>query len=545
MIRLIRKESRWYVGSILLFLLATNAGYLSSWFRTPPSHRYTGIGLESVGDKLVYYSMIEQGREGMLFMKNRHTSEDQRALLFSPHWYLVGMTSQFLGISPVASYHMYRLLFILVFLWLLYLFILKLYATERERHLAYATVLFASGLGWYFLEHHPEIVRPDLHWMYTFQQHPVDIYVTEMNTFINTVQSPLFIVSYILLLLNINMFLNATLRSSTRTTMLLFGTTLLAALIHPYDIIILSAVLGSWSVWYLARFKSWQPLWRLIPVALALLLSVSYWLWIFSHEPALAGWLEQNITISPRLSMYLWGMGIFGPLWALGLWALYRSKEKNPWWVFVAIWSSINWLLIYLPFQTNRRFSTAWFIPLSLMGFYAIRYLLRRMKSFVLQSALLTCFLILGFSGVLWRVVVYVTYTPSLAEKYSVYHDPYVADLLSFAQKNFKPDDIMLASEGFITMTVGAFAPVRLYAGHGHQTANFLLKNQQAEWFFAPPQTPTALNRREDFLRSARIDHIVLYKPALKDYAWLLGARFLNVVFVNEGFVVLNRLDHG
>ncbi len=542
---LIRKESRWYVGIILLFLLATNAGYLSSWFRTPPSHRYTGIGLESLGDKLVYYSMIEQGREGMLFMKNRHTSEDQRALLFSPHWYLVGMTSQFLTISPVASYHLYRLLFTLIFLWLLYLFISKLYATERERYLAYATVLFASGLGWYFLELHPEIVRPDLHWMYTFQQHPVDIYVTEMNTFINTVQSPLFIVSYILLLLNIYMFINATLRSSTGITMLLFGTTLLAALIHPYDIIILSAVLGSWSVWYLARFKSWQPLWRLIPVALALLLSVSYWLWIFSHEPALVGWLKQNITVSPRLSMYLWGMGIFGPLWALGLWALYRSKEKNPWWVFVAIWSSINWLLIYLPFQTNRRFSTAWFIPLSLMGFYAIRYLLRRMRSFVFQSALLILFLILGFSGVLWRVVVYVTYTPSLGEKYGVYHDPYVADLLSFARKNFKPDDIMLASEGFISMTVGAFAPVRLYAGHGHQTANFLLKNQQAEWFFAPPQTSTALNRKEDFLRSARIDHIVLYKPALKDYAWLLGARFLNVVFVNEGFVVLNRLDHG
>jgi hypothetical protein len=82
----------------LVFLCATNAFIFFGYSFQSVGRHYTGINIFGAADKLVYYSQIEQGRQGLIMMKNLHTSEMQKGLFFAPHWWLIGQTGRWLNI---------------------------------------------------------------------------------------------------------------------------------------------------------------------------------------------------------------------------------------------------------------------------------------------------------------------------------------------------------------------------------------------------------------------------------------------------------------
>ncbi|MBI4090887.1 MAG: hypothetical protein HY422_02585 [Candidatus Komeilibacteria bacterium] len=523
----------WIIG--LFFLLAINVGFLILFVRTPQGHRYTGIGLESTGDKLVYYSMLRQGMQGDLFMRNTQTSEPQRALLFSPHWWLIGGTAAMTRIPMEAAYHIYRIIFAALFVWILYRIVRELPMTPAYRIVTYASVLFGSGFGWFYMQLHPQDSNPIIHWMYYFQNTPADIYVTEMNTFTSFVQSPLFMLSYILLLACLYVLMRALRRPSHRTDVLLGVLSFLLIIIHPYDAMVLLGVICSFIVWRIVTARQ-QALIRTGLYAFGgSMLAYAYTWWSFQSEPALKGWLEQNITYSPRAGMYMWSLGIFFVLWLIGMYRVFAAREKDPWIVLMAIWSVLVWVLLYLPLPINRRLSNAWFVPIAIIGVYGLYAYLKNVRSFVMRSAIISIIIMCGLSGTLWRLIIYATYTPTLTEKYAYYLDPYIDTVLTTVNRSFTQRDVVLSNEPVISMLSGAYSPARIYVGHGHQTVNFLSKQQSAQWFFGTNSGPKAQADKEAFIRSSGITALIVYRPSLTtDVSWLASAVFLQRIYSNE-----------
>lgn len=512
-----------YAIIAVLFLLATNSAYLALYFRTPADHVYTGIGHEAVTDKLVYYSQIEQGRAGHVFMINTQTPEPQRPLLFSPHWYLVGQSAEWLHISPQLSYHLYRLLFSLVFIIMLYPLLARLFSNYGQRLMSAAAVFLSSGLGWFYFLLHPEINNPDLHWLQTFNYTPAALYVTEMVTFESFAQSPLFILSYLFIIVIFYFFVRRAREPFRwRTDGLLLLVTILFVLIHPYDAIIMLSVLGSWSVWRLWRTKDWIVFGRLLLLGLAVALAGSYHLWAFWQEPALAGWLKQNITLSPAFGSYAWSFGFLLPLAAIGLYYFWRYRRYDRWWQLIFIWAVMQLILVYLPLATNRRLSNTWFIPVSLAAAYGFFAVMSRLKTYIVQAGIGAVCAMLIFSGTVYQVAQYIWYVPKLDEKYAYYLDPYIWPALTFAHQRLDVSRVLLVNEEYLAALFAGYSQTRLYFGHQHQTVDAYLKNQQREWFFAPPVSPTALKNKADFLRQGGISDILIYKPTMQtDYQWI------------------------
>ena len=522
---------QYFVAICLIFLVAVNMAFISLAIRTPADHTYIGMGHEAVADKFVYYAMILQGKEGHLFMQNPHTSEPQKGSLFSPQWLATGLLATALGGSVPIAYHVMRIILSLVFLWLLYLFVNKLFPQPAERLIATIGVLGATGWGWLYVVVHPWVASPAYHWLLSFNIKPVDLYVTEMLPFKALAQAPLFILSYILLLAIFYILLHENYR--TKGWWLLGGAlALLLVLVHPYDAIILLTVVGTWAVWKLLVDKSWPVMSTAVSIFIGVGGGLSYHAFSCFYEPALAGWLAQNITRSPPLMTYVWGLGALLPLWLLGLVCMLRQREKNPWLQFMGIWSVAILLIMYLPLNINRRFANAWFIPLAIVAAYGVVHLLRRIKkSYILQCVVVSMITIAVFGGTVYQVIQYAVWYPPADQKYSYYLDPYITDALAHIQQ-YSGSPTILANEEFMSLVVAAAAPVKVYVGHAHQTAHFFLKLEQQEWFFGANETPTAETRKEAFLHANGISYLFVYRPSLvTDASWVSTAPFLQPVY--------------
>lgn len=509
------KKTAIFISIGALFLVLTNVIFFRLYLQTPAGHAYTGIGFEAVADKLVYYSMIQQGAHGILFMKNVHTSEPQLGLLFSPHWYLIGMTSSLLHISIPLAYHVYRWLATIGFLMLLYAFVQKLFSKTTDQSIAFAAALFSSGLGWLYFVAHPRIGETTVHWMQHFNQTPIDLYVTEYSAFTNTLQSPLFILSYICIFLVWILFLRD--KKTVRSQLLLAAIVAIFACIHPYDLPLIMIVTTAFAMTELSRGIGYlfHNLW---PIGVGAVIAASYHIVSLIYEPALSGWLSQNIAFSPSLGNYLWGIGIAGPLALLGIWHLARSKElQNPYWKLVLIWAITIPVLIYFPSTINRRFANTMLIPFTLLAWYGLMQWLRSIRSFIPRMAVAMICMILAISGTLYQLAEHIFYTPTLDEKYNYYLDPYMQDAFSVLRANVGYQDVLLPSTGFIGILTAGYVPTRLYVGHAHQTVNYELKKNQMDWFFSEPQTDEALQNRKNFLAENHITAIMAYKPSMQN----------------------------
>lgn len=504
-----------------LFLILVNVVYVRIYIQTPKDHRYTGIGFEAAADKFVYYSMIRQGAEGRLFMQNVQTSEPQRGLLFSPHWYLIGITARILHIPISLSYHLYRLIAIVGFLVLLSAFVKKLFPEPRYQIGAFAMALFSSGMGWFYFITHPYIADTTVHWMQYFNQTPIDLYVTEFSAFSNALQSPLFILSHLLIFLVWILFLRDDTSLRARTALLcivaLFGS------IHPYDLLLVAVVTSALAMIEVPQRGISRAASRLWPIVLGVCIAALYQVISFMREPALSGWLSQNIALSPSLGNYLWGIGMVGPLAVLGVWYLARSRDiQNPYWRLTLIWALTIPVLIYLPLSVNRRFANTLLIPLSLLAWYGLLHLLRSIRPYLMRVAVGMICVMLLFSGTLYQLAQHLFYIPTLDEKYNYFIDPYMSGAMDIMRRRLTYGDVLLPSIGFMGIFSAAYAPTKVFVGHAHQTVQFELKTNQMDWFFAEPQTDTSLENRRIFLKKNGITAIIVYKPSMRvSYDWL------------------------
>ena len=519
-----------YIGLSMIFLLLTNIASLNFKSHEKPGFTYTGANPYAAADKLVYLSMIEQGREGILFMKNLHTVDPQIGLLLSPHWYLIGQTALLLDITNAGAYLLYRLLFAILFLWLLYVFLGKFFESDGQFFSAAGFILFSAGLGWLFVAIHPELLGA-LNTTMKFFYLPVDVYVTEGFTLLNFSQSPLFEASQLLLLF-IGFAVVAL--DNRKPGMQDAGLSILAAfliIMHPYDLPILLAALGTWAVARASQTSSYTPLIRVACIAAGCAAAALFNAYAIAREPVLQGWYEQNLVYSPHLSRYLWGYGMLMPLWVIGAIDIVLKKRNDRWWLFALAWSASIWLLLYLPLNVNRRFVNGWHIVLALVAYNGFRWLLSKSRQWI--KILLASVVWVGLlSSLTLFLIINLYFDPSIYSYGYYYYTDAERHAAEFLRENTAQNANVLVSDAKTAFSISAQVPRAVFRGHDHQTPNALLRQQQLDWFLADQNTVSAFSRKQKFLQEQDISIIIINSSRLfESPRWIPNAPFLQEVY--------------
>jgi hypothetical protein len=459
---------------ILLFLIINNLNHLVGFKQANESQlTYTGIPSNGNGDYFVYLSYIEQGKNGQIMMTNLHNHLKQNNLIFSPHWYIIGQFSRLFNISTIVSYFIFKLIFSLVFILLLFYLIKKIFTKQKNYPWILSFFLFVNGWG--------VILNP---WLQTFGASATNMWVPESNTFNTLTQSPLLILSQILILLTFVLFIKAW---ETKKIKLLFWVNisyLTTILIHPFDTVIIFLVLGGWSLFVLFNQKNKQIIYYYLSLSPALILGGAYYLWLLS-DPVMAQFRQQNILLSPNFILYIFGFGLIFYLSLLGSFYIIKRKiYQNNYINLMLIWGLLGFIMVYLPLDFNRRLSNGWQIPLIFLSIIFLFWLYKKIPNFWKLSFILSIFLLGTFDT--WYLIIDGFY--NLKRYNNIYFfDKQRLNIYQQIKITTKKNDVLL-SRASDTGLLPAFTGRKVYLGHKIQTWEFDQKNVEVKELWTKPQ---------------------------------------------------------
>ena len=416
---------------------------------------------------------------------------------------------------------MFRLIAGFIFLWLIYLFLAKIFSNPNWRKLGFLLVSLSSGLGIFTISSNWDTD-------YLYEHLGTDLWVTEGNTFLSLAHSPLFIISQILILI-IFWWAIERLNKAKWPEVILYGLlTAFLGLVHPYDLFIIFPVLGVWFLLKCVRLKKFFSFifWKIFILGLIASLSFIYFYWLKTSNPAFSGWLVQNVTLSPKILNYFIGYGLLFVFYLFGIFK--TAKSKNPYLFFLSVWSITCWFLIFIPFQFQRRLSNAWHLPITIIGLIGLYYLYNYFKSkkiwqsFILKYLAAQIIVILLISSMVFSIAAEIVII--LWDRYPVYLSNDIYQGLLWLKQNTNSQDVILSSAISGNM-MPAFIGRTVYIGHGHQTADWYNKLYSSELFFFGNNA--ADPKKAAWLKEQRISYVFYgpkekslgnFNPSSKDY---------------------------
>ena len=480
-----------------------------------------------------YLAKMRQGAEGAWLFRIAYTAETHPRALFFPFHLLLGKVAALLPGSEadlttcmVWVYHGARWVCGLILLATTYRFLAAFTQRVEVRRLAWLMVTFGGGLGWLLVA----VGQPG--WLGSM---PLDFILPEGFTFLVLYAFPHIALARSLLLWGFLFLLRAWdhsdgpdprlagLKWAARAGFLWLA----MGLIVPFYVGVAWAVMGA--AWVALGMRRRRVCWRqgwLAGLAVALSAPiVAYSGWVFTTDGVYRTWAAQNRILSPHPLHYLAAYGV--PL-AL---ACFAARDAwcgdGPGWLAL-VWVAIVPVLVYLPFNLQRRLVVGVQVPLSLLAAWGAVKLWRRGRRWLVGALVATmvptaCLLLLGGSA--WMLS-----RPAL-----VFRDGGEIAAMDWLEGRIQPAEVVLTA-----YDTGNYLPVRVparvFLGHGFETVDFEQKEALVKRFFS---VTTGDVWRRQLLAEHGVDYIVWgpAERALGDFE-PHTAPYLRQVYEAAGYVV-------
>ncbi len=502
------RERRFLVWLSAAVILVTSAPYVFGWIATPANRSYTGIHRLTPGDISVYYSFIEQGRQGKTVSQNLYSSEPQVPSVLTPQWFVVGQLAHLFHLPTILAYQLTRVAFAVLFLILGYSFLAGLIARVHVRMVAMAVVAFATGIGAF-------IPIADMAYAVQHLALPVDTWVPESFPFISLYHNPLFLMG-LCGILGVLLLVERRLDHGDRAAAwFASGLALILAIIHPYDIFLIAAILGAYSVIRLVakiprvRASVGSDVWTLCLVLLPAVITMGIIRVIFHVQPALSGWAAQNVTLSPALWWYLPAYLVPVLLALIGIRPIFRMQTTRA--HVVLAWAGVVPLLLYLPFfPYQRRMMEGWFIALVVLAVVGITHVWTRVqprltptvRAAAAGAAITLCIVCFGMTSV-FHLMKDAYYASFGSEPVSIPRG--LANAFTWVRDHTDDEAIVLARP-FDANLLPGWTGRRTYYGHDDLTADSERKAREVDAFLSP----RAPIDEYDFIARAGITHVLI-----------------------------------
>ncbi|MFN8459860.1 MAG: hypothetical protein U0401_35300 [Anaerolineae bacterium] len=495
-----KKEWIWVTTWGVALMLLTSLPYLYGWWLSTSHMQFSGhiLGVE---DGNSYLAKMRLGATGGWLFYLIYTPEPHAgAVLFTFHL-ILGKLAKISHLPPILVYHLARFFFGLGLLLTLYSFISYFIQDVRQRRWAFLLAATGGGLGWLLIALQ---LTPVLGL-------PLDWYVPEAFIFLVLFHLPHLALAEIFffwsLIFTLQSWQTQTWRPVMWAGLMLVG----MALITAFYIGVYLAVLGLTWLTMAIITKAWMPV-RLakmiVPTVMALPILL-YDAYVFTSNPVFKVWSQQNIILSPELWHYGLAYGLLILLALYGGWLFWRnfSTETPPYRsLFLIIWCVIFPILVYLPFNLQRRLVVGAQIPLVILATYGLRKLSQSLRP--TQGRLLASVVIFLFS--LTNLLILIGSLASISGRQPPIFIPGTqVEAMAWLSRHTQPGEVVLGTYASGNV-LPAYADVRVLVGHGPETVNSDEKRALAQKFF---NSATSDAWRRELLTKYNIRY-VYYGPA-------------------------------
>lgn len=508
-----------YIVLIVVFItiLLNIAPFLYRSFTTPPGRVFTGAQFYT-DDYAVYVSYIKQGQQGQWRVIDKYTSEPHSSSFIHEEYLLWGKLTRLFGLPPILAYHLGRAFFGLIFLFLIYWLVRKIFPQPEDfskRISCLLLICFGNG----FLNKNGQLF---LNWL------------TEMDP------SQRFgsLIHYLWgFSISLAIFLWYFGKSKNWLWPLFLG--LILSFVLPTSLLVVISTLGiflllsaSW------RSKNFPRLGMLLVVlGLAALPGFFYYRAVFRVLPwsHILAW-EQTNRGPFTFFHYLLALG---PISFLAFLGLFSEKERNVWRVFLFSWVGAVFLWAFfladrLGLNPTRFLQFPVYIPLVILAVLGGERFLKRS----LWLGVLVAFLIaLGLP----TTVVSLKNQKEMYADFSelIYPGTELKKAFDFLSKNTSPDQTVLTlyqAGNLIPFMTGN----SVYLGHLQETIDYPKKIELAVNFFAGGMKS---NVAKDFLASGRID-LVFLSPQEKSVGGKIDSySFLKPIYSNNRVTIFQFIN--
>lgn len=505
---LTKREITQVIAIGLIVLAMSSIPYVLGYCFTPAGLEFGGFLLD-LEDSYSHLATMQQGvwdgwRFRILFTPEQHPG----GYLYS--FYLaLGKLSSLLGLSLMQTYQLARLACGLSLLIAAYIFLSVFLESREKRLIAYLLISFSSGLGWLVL----------LSGSFTLGGvSPTDFWLMDAYTFLTIFTFPHSSAAVTLLLFFFTLALiyleNFRLRALLLSSLTLVG----LCIIHPFTILLVDTVLVAyWALLFVNRKRVPVheavpiPIWALIPIPL-----IAYYYQAFASDPVFQSWSTQNVLPSPPIPHLLLGYGIVFLLAVAGLVHVVRQRNEKS--LLLVAWVISAMILLYLPFNLQRRMIEGLHVPLCILATIGLfEYLLpAAMNSgWLRRFACWRGYRMRGLRHLLLYSVIMATFPSNLylLAGYSVsvlqnapalYYREDEIEAVVWLKKNTERTDTVLASYE-IGRLIPAHAGNRVFMGHWCETVEVEHKKQLAVSFF---RDGTGDDFRQDLLADYGISYV-------------------------------------
>lgn len=485
---------RWAIAGALVVVGLSALPYAIAALVSPPGWQFSGL-LINPFDANSYLAKMRQGWQGEWLFHLTYTPEPHAGSFIFVFYLWLGHVARWLNLPLIWVYHLARSLAGLFLLLAAYDFIAAWTPSQAERRLAFVLVATSGGLGWLGA---------------ALGAFPIDLWVPEAFTFFSLYANPHFPLAMGLMLI---IFRQAIAPDQNPTRWLWSALAALAlALVQPFALMtVLAALAGLLAAARLSTGGA-AALPHLLAGGLAGSPVLLYDFYVSRTNPALAAWSAQNLTPSPAVLDLILGYGLLGPAAAIGFWLAVRSPRQSD--RLIALWAGLTLVLVYVPFDLQRRLLIGLHLPLCLLASLAIhRWLAPRLTERALRRTA-GGLVGVGLLGTLfiWSVpLVGVLQSPAeSALTARLYLRDEEAGALAWLNAHADPEAITLASPR-LGMFVPGFGGTRVVYGHPFETIAAEEKLRQVEAFFdgsLSSAEATAL------LDSYRVQYVLCEEPA-------------------------------
>jgi hypothetical protein len=508
--RLSANEILWATVWALLVLSLTSLPYLLGCYLSSPDMHFGGFVI-AVDDGNSYIANMGQGARGEWFFHLPYTPEDHDGAIVYIFYLLLGKVARLSGLSLVSVYHLARLLFDLLLLWMIYVFISYFVPFVALRRISFLLVCFSSGLGWLLIT------------LGLSSDIPIDFLLPEAFTFLILYAFPHLALARILMLGTFILTLTAFKRGQFLWAILAGVACSLVGLIVPFYVGVAYVVLGSYLLALL--WKRQQIPWRELGLtAIVVFVSVPILIYngyVFWTNPIFRVWAEQNLILSPHPLHYVSGYAIVALLAIGGIGYVLRRSESQG--LFLVSWVLVVPPLLYIPFNLQRRLIEGFQIPLCILASLGLaRHVLpvvtcsgltknltrfRRYTRPKLRRFVTTAIILLTIPSNLLLVATSLIQVSRLSPP--IFHEGMELEAMDWLAAHTQPSDIVLSS-----FQVGNYIPARagnrVFLGHGSETIHAEEKGNIVRQFF---QAQTSDAYRKEILRRYNVAYL-FYGPA-------------------------------
>lgn len=364
---------RFFWLSLAAIMIIALLPYLLGWAMTPKGSTFYGNHLIAPADFSIYYSYINQGREGHLLMYDAFTSEAHQPTLIQPLWFVVGLAARVLHASAPLAFGLARTLSIPVLAWTLWWAAGWLWPTDdRRRRMGFILSIIGSGLGGLVTVATSTSLMDNI---WTFP----DMWVSESFTVLTLWSSA----HFVLVTAGIIFILVAVERAwlEQRWSWALWAGVVGIGVtsLHPFHVLtwgIAWAVLTVWHWMTLRKFPRRYILsWLIVLCMSAPILFLYGWQLLF--DPITIGRAAQNINLTTVPWALVVGLGglFIGAIFGAWMW---RPRDARWRWVCGI---TLGYLIaVYLPVLFQRRLSQGMMLPFAWLSVPVAVALLDRIR---------------------------------------------------------------------------------------------------------------------------------------------------------------------